>query len=73
MYTLYLLLHMIVPSFQLWPCCRCCRHLPLTAALSPNHRLRPPNLEAFGVEQFGRLVLVEKGKLAVAVKAMEDA
>ena len=29
--------------------------------------------EAFGVEQFGRLVLVEKSKLAVAVKAMEDA
>jgi protein BCP1 len=29
--------------------------------------------EAFGVEQFGRLVLIEKNKLGVAVQAMEDA
>jgi protein BCP1 len=29
--------------------------------------------ESFGVEQFGRLVLVEREKLAIAVEAMEEA
>jgi hypothetical protein len=34
---------------------------------------QPRDDESFGVEQFGRLVLVETGKLAEAVGAMEDA
>jgi len=33
----------------------------------------PRDDEAFGVEQFGRLVLIETGKLAEAVGAMEEA
>lgn len=33
----------------------------------------PRDQEAFGVEQFGRLVLVEKAKLGQAVQAMEAA
>lgn len=33
----------------------------------------PRDDESFGVDQFGRLVLVETGKLAEAVGAMEEA
>lgn len=33
----------------------------------------PRDTEAFGVEQFGRLVLIEKDRLGQAVQAMESA
>jgi protein BCP1 len=33
----------------------------------------PRDDEAFGVEQFGRLLLIDAGKLAQAVVAMEEA
>lgn len=37
-------------------------------------KIAPPREpEAFGVEQFGRLVLIESDKLEMAVEAMEEA
>lgn len=33
----------------------------------------PRDDESFGVEQFGRLMLIDAGKLAQAVEAMEEA
>lgn len=45
-----------------------------TAVYSYALKTAPPrNDESFGVEQFGRLVLISAGKLTEAVKAMEEA
>lgn len=39
----------------------------------PLKTAKPRDEESFGVEQFGRVVLVETAKLAEAVGAMEEA
>lgn len=39
----------------------------------PLKTAQPRDDESFGVEQFGRLVLIETNKLAEAVAAMEEA
>lgn len=45
-----------------------------TAVYSYPLKTAPPrNDESFGVEQFGRLVLISSAKLVEAVKAMEEA